>query len=169
MDPDEPPGDFDVALANRQSAHPVDEPRLLTAVRSILTDAAGLERATVSVAVVDDATIHELNRRFLNHDWPTDVLSFVLDETDGSLEGEIILSADTAAASAPEFGWSAADEQLLYVIHGTLHLVGYDDQTDVAAAEMRAAEARYLERLGVRFPLLPEGERTPCDGGTSAT
>ncbi len=168
MDPDEPPGDLDIALANRQSAHPVDEPRLVAAVRGVLED-AGPRRATVSVGVVDDATIHELNRRYLDHDWPTDVLSFVLEEADGCLEGEVILSADTAAAAAEEYGWSAADEQLLYVIHGTLHLVGYDDQTDEAVAEMRAAEGRYLERMGVRLPPLPLGEGTQCEGGKSAT
>ena len=64
----------------------------------------------------------------MNHDWPTDVLSFVLDDDDGHLEGEVIISADTAAAAAAEVGWPAAAEQLLYVIHGMLHLVGYRDK-----------------------------------------
>jgi probable rRNA maturation factor len=162
MDPDDLSGGLEIALANRQSAHPVDDERLLRAVRNVLRDSP-LRRAAVSVAVVDDATIHELNRRYLDHDWPTDVLSFVLDDDDGCLEGEVILSADTAAAAAPEYGWSAADEQLLYAIHGTLHLVGYDDQTDEDARQMRAAEERYLRRLGARLPAseippLPEGE-----------
>ena len=71
----------------------------------------------------------------LNHDWPTDVLSFVLEDDDGHLEGEVIISADTAAAAAAELGWPPAAEQLLYVIHGMLHLVGYRDKTpDEAAA-----------------------------------
>ena len=91
---------------------------------------SNFDSARLSLAVVDDPTIHELNRRHLNHDWPTDVLSFVLEERDGHLEGEVILSADTAAAAATEVGWPAAAEQLLYVIHGMLHLVGYRDKTD---------------------------------------
>ena len=58
----------------------------------------------VSIAVVDDPTIHELNRRFLQHDYPTDVLSFVLEQQDGRLEGEVIVSTDTAVAQAGEYG-----------------------------------------------------------------
>jgi probable rRNA maturation factor len=107
--------------------------------------------AAISLAVVDDDTIHELNQRHLEHDWPTDVLSFVLEDNGDHLDGEVILSADTAAAAAEELGNSAAQEQLLYVIHGTLHLVGYDDKSDADAREMRAAEARYLHEFGVEL------------------
>ncbi len=94
------------------------------------------------MAAVDDRTIHQLNRRYLDHDYPTDVLSFVLEEGPGTVEGEIIVSGDTAAASAPGYGWPAQDELLLYVIHGMLHLVGYDDKSPADAARMRQAEAR---------------------------
>jgi probable rRNA maturation factor len=144
---------FAVSLANEQSTHPVDAQRLQAAARSVLEDSA-YTSAAISLAVVDDATIHELNRRYLGHDWPTDVLSFVLDESDGHLEGEVVISADTAAAAgrAPALagrGWSAAEEQLLYVIHGTLHLVGYDDKSPGDTAQMRAAEREYLQQLGI--------------------
>ena len=64
------------------------------------------------------------------------MLSFVLESSNGCLEGEVIVSADRAAAVAPKYGWSAADELLLYVIHGTLHLVGYDDVTPAKRAAM---------------------------------
>ncbi len=115
-------------LSNQQSRHPVDEAQLIEAATAVLQDSA-FSSAAISLAVVDDATIHELNRRYLDHDWPTDVLSFVLEDDGDHLEGEVILSADTAAAAAAEVGWPAADEQLLYVIHGMLHLVGYDDKS----------------------------------------
>jgi probable rRNA maturation factor len=139
---------FAVSLANEQSNHQVDAQRLQAAVRAVLADSE-FTSAAISVAVVDDATIHELNRRYLEHDWPTDVLSFVLEDRDGHLEGEVVLSAETAAAAAEEAGWSAAEEQLLYVIHGTLHLIGWDDQAEEDAAQMHAAERKYLNKLGI--------------------
>ncbi|MEX2141345.1 MAG: rRNA maturation RNase YbeY [Pirellulales bacterium] len=136
-----------IAITNQQT-QAVDEDRLRRAVRAILEE-EGLRSATVSVAIVDDATIHRLNRVYLQHDIPTDVLSFVLDRTETSLDGEVIVSADTAAAKAARFGWTMADELLLYVIHGTLHLADYDDQEPQALAEMRARERHYLASFGL--------------------
>jgi probable rRNA maturation factor len=142
---------FELSLANQQSGHTVDEQQLLTAARRVLADSK-FRSATISLAVVDNATIHALNRRFLDHDWPTDVLSFVLEEREGHLDGELVLSAETAAAAAvAEGNWTAAEEQLLYVIHGVLHLVGYRDHTEADALQMRAAEHFYLRECGVEL------------------
>src|SRR5690349_17711033 len=120
---------FQIALVNEQCGHPVNEAQLTQAATAVLRDSA-FTSAAISLAVVDDEAIHELNRRHLDHDYPTDVLSFVLEDDDDHLEGEVILSADTAATVADELGNAAAEEQLLYVIHGMLHLVGYDDKSD---------------------------------------
>lgn len=106
-------------------------------------------RAEINVAVVDDPTIRQLHRKYLGQDEPTDVLSFVLENSEACLEGEVIVSAETALAAAPRFGWPAPDELLLYVIHGTLHLVGYDDTTPEKQAEMRRKEQSYLARFGL--------------------
>jgi probable rRNA maturation factor len=141
---------YQIALSNQQSRHPVDEAQLTEAAAAVLRDSA-FSSAAISLAVVDDEMMHELNRRHLEHDWPTDVLSFVLENDGNHLEGEVILSADTAAAAAGEHGHSDAEEQLLYVIHGMLHLVGYDDKGDNNAQEMRAAECRYLQKFGVEL------------------
>jgi probable rRNA maturation factor len=113
---------------------------------------AGIEAGEISIAIVDDARMHELNRQYLAHDYPTDVLSFVLerDEEAKSLDGEIVVSADYAAREAPRYGWTASDELLLYVIHGALHLVGHDDQSPDSKAAMRAVETVVLARLGLR-------------------
>ena len=143
-------GRFQIALVNEQATHVVDEGQLTEAATAVLEDSA-YASAAISLAVVDDETIHELNRRHLAHDYPTDVLSFVLEDDGDHLEGEVILSADTAATIAAELGHSAAAEQLLYVIHGMLHLVGYDDKSPEDAEEMRAAEARFLEKFGVKM------------------
>ena len=126
----------------------VDAERLVTIARSILVD-HGIVRAQVSIAVVDDPTIHVLNRRYLAHDYPTDVLSFVLERSDDWLEGEIVVSADTARTAAREYGWEPADELLLYVVHGVLHLVGMDDQSEEARAAMADVESRYLRQCGL--------------------
>jgi probable rRNA maturation factor len=143
---------FAILLANEQSTHAVDAEMLVAAAREVLEESQ-FDSAQVSLAVVDDPTIHELNRRHLNHDWPTDVLSFVLEDRDGHLEGEVILSAETAAAAAAEAGWPAAAEQLLYVIHGVLHLVGLRDKTDSEVQQMRSAERAILVRFGFETPV----------------
>jgi len=139
-----------IEIADEQSAHQFVHARLKRAVRSVL-HAAGIRSAEISIAIVDDPRMHALNRQYLDHDYPTDVLSFVLehDETAGSLEGEIIVSADYAAREATRYGWTTDDELLLYVIHGCLHLVGHDDQTPEGQAAMREAEAKHLAFFGL--------------------
>jgi probable rRNA maturation factor len=154
---------YQIAITNKQ-VQPVDEERLLEAVRTILEE-AGLSSATVSVAIVDDATIHRLNREFLQHDQPTDVLSFVLEKDRETLDGEVIASAETAAASAARFGWTTGDELLLYVIHGTLHLLGYDDREPEALAAMREQERHYLSVFGLN----PQYEAVPEPGPVATT
>jgi probable rRNA maturation factor len=139
---------IDIAICNEQTTHHVADDRLEGAVRAILEDEE-VRRATVSVAVLNDASIQRLNREYLQHDYPTDVLSFVLERSEAELDGEVIVSADTAAASADRFGWTLADELLLYVIHGTLHLVGYDDAEPGRRAEMRKRELHYLGKFGL--------------------
>jgi probable rRNA maturation factor len=126
----------------------VDESQARRAVESILHD-AGVQRGSVSVAIVDDPTIHELNRKYLEHDYPTDVLSFLLEREDDLLEGEVVVSADTAQRTALRLGWPAEHELLLYIVHGTLHLAGYDDLDPESKACMRQQERQVLERAGI--------------------
>lgn len=111
----------------------------------------GISDFEVSIAIVDDATIHQLNQEHLDHDWPTDVISFIF-ETDsqrGRVEGEIVASADTAARLSATAGWRPDDELLLYVIHGLLHLAGLDDIEPDDQTQMRTAERDCLIALGV--------------------
>ena len=141
---------FTIEIANEQPADGINTVRLKQGIRAVLKE-AGIAEAEISVAIVDDARMHELNRQYLAHDYPTDVLSFVLefDEQASSLDGEIIVSADYAAREAARYGWSTEDELLLYVLHGALHLVGHDDKTADAKLAMREAEARHLARFGL--------------------
>jgi probable rRNA maturation factor len=139
-----------IEIANEQQTCPIDQARLKRGVRQVL-ETAGVESAEVSVAIVDDARMNALNRQYLAHDYPTDVLSFVLDQDEEArhLDGEIIVSAEYAAREAVRYGWSMDDELLLYVIHGCLHLVGHDDTTPEGKQKMREAEAEQLAAFGL--------------------
>jgi probable rRNA maturation factor len=134
---------LEIDIQDRQSALAVDESRLEAAIRKIASD-HGFHEGEVGIVIVDDPTIHEINRDHLQHDYPTDVISFVFTAEDGALEGEVIVSTDTALREANEGGWAGEDELLLYVIHGMLHLVGMDDVEPNLRREMRLAEAKYL-------------------------
>ena len=137
-----------VALALRHPTCPVEKRRLVAAAKAVL-QGEGIAGADLSLAVVDDPTIHGLNRQYLQHDYPTDVLSFVLESTPELLEGEIVVSGDTAVAQAGEYSSTPEEELMLYVIHGTLHLVGFDDHEEADEAKMRHAEQDYLRASGL--------------------
>lgn len=108
-----------------------------------------LDALTASISIVDDPTIHQLNLEHLDHDWPTDVISFVFDNDGRVVDGEVIASIDTASRLANDAGWPAADELLLYIIHGLLHLAGLDDIEPADRAAMRAAERDCLVALKI--------------------
>jgi probable rRNA maturation factor len=149
---------IDVRIANQQSKLRFSRRLVGRAVREVLGD-AGIERAGISVAVVDDPAIARLHQQFLGQPGPTDVMSFVLEQSEGRLEGEVVASAETAAAVAGRYGWTPQAELLLYVIHGTLHLVGYDDATPPQRAAIRRRQRAVLSRLGFKQPGRRSGAR----------
>jgi len=132
-----------IAITNRQKTLPIDRRAMRRVIREILRDAGAVE-ARVGVAVVDDPAIAALHEEYLGDPEPTDVLSFLLEQSPRALEGEIVVSADTAKSSAARYRHSAGRELLLYVIHGALHLVGYDDATPSDRKTMRKLERKYL-------------------------
>jgi rRNA maturation RNase YbeY len=97
---------------------------------------------TITVIFVDTPTLLRMNRDFLGHDYPTDVITFPLEER--PLEGEIYIDLDTASAQAREFGVGFYVEARRLVIHGTLHLLGYDDATADERTAMSRLEDRFL-------------------------
>lgn len=144
-------------LDERETETPIDFDRMERAVAKILAD-AGVERGRMEIVVLDPEPMRETNVQFLGHDYPTDVLAFALEDDleNGLLEGNVLVCPDVAAERAPEFGWAAAEELLLYVIHGALHLVGYDDHSPEDAPTMRAKEREYLAFVGVEVPQTPD-------------
>lgn len=157
-------GRYEVEIDDSQKALKVDHSRLADVVRSVLA-AEKCVSASISVAIVDNETIHELNIRYLQHDYPTDVLSFRLEEEldpaslpipKGSprgcgkrIEGEVILSAEMAQQMAAKYHWQPLDELTLYVVHGLLHLCGYDDVSRKEEALMRQREREVLAEWGL--------------------
>lgn len=112
--------------------------------------------AVVEVAFTDDAAIAELNRRFLKHEGPTDVLAFPLeDDVPGGEDptiGLVVVSVETARREARRRGLDVRAELALYVAHGFLHLAGYDDASPGERRRMRAMERRVLAAAGFARP-----------------
>ncbi len=109
----------------------------------------GFTGGVIGVLVTDDATIHEINREHLQHDYPTDVISFAYGVDGTRVEGELVVSLETAQREAAELGWTILNELLLYVVHGTLHIGGLDDRSESARCEMRRAEQLVLQSLSI--------------------
>ncbi len=120
--------------------------RLQAAARQAVHFAQRTE-GLIEVTIVTDDKIHQLNREALNHDYPTDVISFGYEDDGDSIEGEVIVSWDTARRVAAELNADAHDELVLYVVHGTLHVCGYDDIEPQDRELMREAEKSVLEKL----------------------
>lgn len=154
----DPPGTrLSVEISDAQRHLAIDRAALARLVRGALAG-EGVARASISLTLLDDPAIRELNRRHLEHDWPTDVITFRLSEPgDDELAAELLVSAQMAAETAAAAGSDPADELALYVVHGLLHLCGYDDRDPAAAAAMRRREDEVLRREGRSNPF----DRTP--------
>lgn len=138
-----------VSIASPQEAVAIDRGKLREAVRSVL-EGEGVTEAEISLAFVDNPTIHRLNQRYLQHDEPTDVLSFPLSEPNSrKLTGELVIGVEVAVAQAASRGHDVQAELALYVIHGLLHLCGHDDHTAIGIAAMRERERNYLRQLNL--------------------
>ena len=177
MSPHQSPNDpmYQVDIANNQSCLKLAANYVRKVVRQTLKLEEVVE-ANISVAIVDDAAIHDVNRRFLKHDSPTDVISFLFQESGGAsmsatdqatrprgagktIAGEIVVSAETAVSMAQDIGWSATEELTLYLVHGLLHVCGYDDLKKSELKVMRARERVVMESLGLNIP--PRDDEQP--------
>jgi probable rRNA maturation factor len=114
--------------------------------------------------IVGDDYIHDLNRQYLGHDCTTDVITFPLSEEGRPIEGEVYINAELAARVADDHGWHAENELLLYLVHGLLHLTGFDDHTPSERAEMFQEQQRCLCEAGLPEALVrravPESDPT---------
>jgi probable rRNA maturation factor len=133
------------------------------AAEALLTRAgnAGSVPTDLSIVLTDDAHIRALNRDFLGHDSPTDVLSFPAGETDPETGvpylGDVVISVPRASAQARDAGHELEAEVQLLVVHGVLHLLGHDHRKAGEKDRMWAVQAEILERLGLGGIKIREG------------
>lgn len=166
---------YEIEVADNQDDCLLSEDRVREIVQTTLA-AEHVASATISVAIVDNPTMHELNRQYLSHDYETDVLSFLLEESRApevfdpprgagrTIDGEVIVSAPYARQLAAEYDWPPQFELTLYIVHGVLHLCGYDDMTADELPVMRSRECAVFEALE-----LPRPVRANDDTGHVAT
>ncbi len=143
----------------------VDVERLQAAVRVVLQQQERASASGVAIQVTDDETVQRLNRTYRGVDAPTDVLSFPAEmpplppNADGTPEelhlGDLAIAYPYTAAQAAAMGHDLNDTLVLLVVHGTLHLLGYDHDTPSNKSEMWAAQARALAALAVPATIVP--------------
>lgn len=136
-----------VLLTRRERSVVPRWPPLRRVLKKVLVDHE--MQGTLTVALVEDAEIRRVHRQFLGEDTPTDVLSFLLDGEKirglDDLLGEVVVSAETALREARKRRLLPEREVALYAIHGTLHLVGFDDTDATSRRKMRREERKYLK------------------------
>jgi len=132
----------------------LDKKLLLQVIRHAIK-VEGRSAKSLSIVLTDNRHLQELNREYLCRDAITDVISFPLEDPDwpggtanGGLNGEIIASAEQARQQAQATNTDPQGELLLYLVHGLLHLMGYDDRTPQEAKRMHAREDALLEAFG---------------------
>jgi probable rRNA maturation factor len=141
--------EIEVDVSDTQGHLRVDPATLEHLVRVVLA-AENRSSGSISIALVDNATIGAIHRKHLGQDGPTDVISFPLNDPDDLvLAGELVISTEMACNVAREIGVEPSDELALYVVHGLLHLCGYDDHDDTDRCRMRRREEEILSRAGV--------------------
>ncbi len=142
-------------LVYNPQGYPVTPVRLIQASKAALACRPATKGGRLSIALADARTIRAMNRRYAQIDAPTDVLSFPADQSphiaeaeDGNL-GDIVIAYDYVAGQARAADAGLCDLLCLLVIHGALHLLGYDHATDAARDEMWAAQERALRRMNI--------------------
>lgn len=148
---------------------PVDVERLSAAAQQTLHQQAVDEGVSLSIVLTDDEHVHGLNQQFRGIDSATDVLSFPADAPPVKIEGEppylgdLVIAFPYASEQAKREGHALMDSLCLLVVHGTLHLLGFDHETPANRAEMWSAQDTALRALGIPLDIVPVLESAPHD------
>lgn len=155
---------YDITITSEGDTAVPAAARLIESIKAALRRHESTS-ARINLALVNDDVMAELNQKHRRHEGPTDVLTFDLRDdgleagTDArQVDGEIVVSVDTAAREAADHGHTEEAELALYAVHGTLHLLGYDDAGEAESAEMHKMEDEILSSVG--FGYVYDRERT---------
>ncbi|MBN1537291.1 MAG: rRNA maturation RNase YbeY [Anaerolineales bacterium] len=133
--------------------------RLVSAAQAVLHFTGSSPHSEISLVIVDDETIRGLNKQYLGNDTPTDVLSFPAEEVEpesgNPYLGDILIAFSYAKAQADAAGHAVEDELQLLVVHGVLHLLGYDHAEKADRIRMWQAQAKILNALGCPDDVIP--------------
>jgi len=129
--------------------HPVEVSFDINTFVSRILEVLDLKCGVFEFSFVDNATIIEVNRQFLGRDYATDIISFNLGDAPDII-GDVYISIEQATINALEFGQSLDDELKLLLVHGVLHLLGYEDYTDEDRSLMDAEQHRILQEILTR-------------------
>lgn len=129
---------------------PVKAKKIKNIVSKVLKSCNIKNFAEINIYFVDNRKIKALNRRYLNKDYPTDVLAFDISKDKDRLYADIFVSLDMAISNAKLFRTSATYELFLYIIHGILHLLGFNDSNPQEQKAMREKENYFLNRFKLR-------------------
>jgi probable rRNA maturation factor len=143
-----------LTIVNRQHSPKINVRALREITSTLLTELAG-PNATLEINLVSPAQMAGVNQTFLQHEGPTDVITFDYREPgpDAPLNGELFICPAVAVTQAREFGTEWRSELVRYVIHGMLHLLGYDDLEPVDRRKMKQVEGRWVRAISRRFAL----------------
>ncbi|MBP9853447.1 MAG: rRNA maturation RNase YbeY [Candidatus Omnitrophica bacterium] len=140
---------MEIVITNLQKKIPLQVNPIKNIVQAILLYLK-IKNSVLSVVFVSSQKIRALNKKFLNRSYATDVLAFDLSDTKNrsGLTGDVIISTDAIKQNAKKFKSTEQQELVLYIIHGILHLSGYDDHNSKDIRRMRLKEQEILEYLG---------------------
>jgi probable rRNA maturation factor len=144
-----------VLVRNRQHTVVVDALLLRAIARTLLVDLLQVDAFELGIYLVAAREMTRLNETFLRHKGSTDVLAFDYSEPSQShaLQGEIFVCVDEARIQATRFRASWQNEVVRYLVHGTLHLLGYDDHLRASRSKMKREENRLLKKLAKDWQL----------------
>jgi rRNA maturation RNase YbeY len=136
-------------LIRREHPNVLNTRLLRQIIYATLENLFGKANCELSFAILDTARMSGINKQYLNHEGPTDVITF--DYSDTKLCGEILVCLDVAISQAREFETTWQAELVRYIVHGLLHLRGYEDHVVEARRKMKLEEDRVVEQLARSF------------------